>query len=437
MRVEHADLEAERCTLGSMLLDGGCVDAVFEVVRTSDFADPFHRLVASAIARIVEDGKPVDVILVSSMLEDLGEKFDGKILARLVGLTELVATAANASHYAQRVKAKRRVREVVESAKNTILAAESIEDVDAFVSKAQTSMLLAGDEEEKTPIVWAPQIAADLWKHMEEVANAKQQPGLKTGFEALDRVGGLRPEEIAIVAGRPGSGKTAFLENLILNVAEQGKRVVMLSLEMSINALAVRWVAMRARVNTLLIERAWMLQPDEWARTGTSISKFSELEIGVLRESWLNVDEAARRLRRAHATKPIDLVVVDYLQLMSGEKGQSREQQVSEISRGLKNVAVELGIPIVNASQLNRKCESRTDDKHRRGVPQLDDLRDSGAIEQDAASVMLLYRRHNYHEDAPETEATIIVAKHRYAPLGEYELRFEPKFQSFENARTA
>ena len=431
----HIDHEAERCVIGCMLLGTTeTIDAVFEVARTTDFTDPFHRLIVQAIAMLAEERKPVDAVTISSTLQDLGAKNE-HTLSKLLSFTEAVPTASNAKHYAERIRDKRRIRDVVDAARSILSDSASVPDVAAFVAKSHASMFAAGEAEEAKPVIWADQMAADLWKHIESVADAKEQPGLKTGFAVLDAVGGLRPEEVAIVAGRPGSGKTAFLQNLILNVASQGKRVVMLSLEMAVTALAIRWNAMRSRVNTLRIERAWLMDQDEWTRVGTAVSRFSELQIGVIRESWLTIDEAARRLRRVHATKPIDLVVTDYLQLMSGERGQSREQQVSEISRGLKNLAVELGIPFVNASQLNRKCESRTDDKGRRGVPQLDDLRDSGAIEQDAASVMLLYRRHNYHDDAPETEATIIIGKHRYAPLGEYELYFEPKYQSFENAR--
>lgn len=428
------DLEAERAVLGSMLLGGiEAVNEAFEILNTQDFSDRFHNMVACAFARLAEEGQPLDVVMLASTLEDLGA---APSLSKLVELTESVPTAANIKHYAITVKRKSRLRAIRAAAQATVEATNHAENPDTVIEEAQAKLLELADHSQREAEVWADEIARRTFEHIERVKNNQSVLGVATGLSVFDEGGGLRPEEVTVIGARPKCGKTAMAGNIALNVAAAGHRVLVVSLEMSIEALGIRWAAMKSRVNSLRIERSWMLEDHEWMRLAGAFGTMGELPLGVFRAGGMTIERLQTTARRIHARNKLGLIIVDYLQLMeaSTERGDGRRVEIDKVSRGLKALAVQLKIPVLALTQLNRECEKRTDENGNKGVPMYSDLRESGGIENDAAAVFLLYRPHVYHEEADPRECWVIIGAHRYSAPGVRKVRFTAEHSIFEEA---
>ncbi len=439
-RVPPQSLEAEESVLGGIMLDNAALDRVVELVQPDDFYRGAHRKVYRAMLELSERSEPVDLITLSEVLKARGELGDIGGDAYLAELTERVPTAANVAHHARIVRERSILRGLIEAA--TEIAArgyQSADRVDELLDRAE--QLIFGIQERKVKPAFArmADILVDSIKTIERLYEHKQAvTGVPTGFADLDnKTAGLQPSDLIIVAGRPSMGKTAFCLGIAQHAALQADTgVAIFSLEMAKEQLAMRMLCSEARVDLARV-RTGHLSEREFPRLAMAAGRLADAPIYIDDTPALSVLELrakARRLKRDAAAK-LGLVVVDYIQLMRSSEGRdNREQEISEISRSLKALAKELHVPVVALSQLNRQVENRTPP-----VPRLADLRESGAIEQDADVICFLYRDEYYNpEDTDKQGITEVhVAKQRNGPIGKVELTFLKEFTRFENREVA
>jgi len=419
-RTPPQDIAAEQCVLGGMLLSKDAIADVVEILRSGDFYRPAHAIIFDAILDLYGRGEPADPITVAAALADSGD------LARVGGapylhtLIAAVPTAANAAYYARIVSERAVLRRLVEAGTRIVqlgygAAAGAGRDVDDVVDLAQQAVYEVTERRVSEDF----SVLADLLQPtLDEIEAVGSQggvmTGVPTGFTDLDRLlNGLHPGQLIVVAGRPGLGKSTVSMDFARNAAVRHNLAsVIFSLEMSKVEIVMRLLSAEARV-PLHVLRSGQLSDDDWTKLARRMGEISEAPLFVDDTPNMNLMEIrakARRLRQRHDLK---LVVVDYLQLMTTPKRvESRQQEVAELSRGLKLLAKEIECPVVAVSQLNRGPEQRTDKR-----PQLSDLRESGSIEQDADVVILLHREDYYDKESPRAgEADFIVAKHRNGP---------------------
>ncbi|HEY8533361.1 MAG TPA: replicative DNA helicase [Micromonospora sp.] len=414
------DIAAEQCVLGGMLLSKDAIADVVEILKPGDFYRPAHTTIYETILDLYTRGEPADAITVAAALADAGE------LAKIGGAPYLhtliasVPTAANAAYYARIVAERAVLRRLIEAGTRIVqlgygAAAGSGRDVDDIVDLAQQAVYEVTERrvsEDFSPLADLLQPTLD---EIEAVgAQGGVMTGIPTGFTDLDRLlNGLHPGQLIVVAGRPGLGKSTVAMDFARHAAIRANcPSVIFSLEMSKVEIVMRLLAAESRV-PLHVLRSGQLSDDDWAKLARRMGEISEAPIFIDDTPNMNLMEIrakARRLKQRHGLK---LVVVDYLQLMTSPKRfESRQQEVAELSRGLKLLAKEIDCPVVAVSQLNRGPEQRTDKR-----PQLSDLRESGSIEQDADVVILLHRDDYYDKESPRAgEADFIVAKHRNGP---------------------
>jgi replicative DNA helicase len=434
-RVPPQSLDAEQSVLGGILLDNTALDRLAEVLQPEDFYREAHRKVFRGMRRLSERSEPVDLITLSEELRGRGELADVGGAAYLGELAERVPTAANILQYARIVRDKAILRGLITTA--TGIAARGYDpgqDVKDLVERAEQEIFAISDREVRPAFVRIDALLGDAFRKIDRLHDQRTPvTGVPTGFADLDKLtAGLQPSDLVIVGGRPSMGKTAFC----LNVAEHAalradSGVAVFSLEMSKEQLAMRMLCSEARVDLSRV-RTGHLSDREFRELAEAAARLSYAPVYVDDTPAMSVLELrakARRLHRDPAAK-LKLVVVDYLQLMRSSEGKdSREQEISEISRSLKALAKELNVPVVALSQLNRQVESRD-----RGKPRLADLRESGAIEQDADVILFIYREEVYVEDTDKQGvAEIIVAKQRNGPIGSVELTFLREYTRFEN----
>jgi replicative DNA helicase len=434
-RVPPQSVDAEECVLGAILLDNTALDRVMELIGGDDFYREAHRRIYRSMLGLAERSEPVDIITLAEALQAGGELSDVGGRAFLADLADRVPTAANVGHYAKIVREKALLRQLITTA--TSIAARGYEqshDVKELLDRAEQDIFSISDRDLKPAFVRIDSLLTETFKTIDRLHEQKQSvTGVPTGYIDLDRLlAGLQPSDLIIVAGRPSMGKTAFC----LNIAEHaGLRaevgVAIFSLEMSKEQLAMRMLCSEARVDLARV-RTGHLMNREFQELAEAAARLSYAPIYIddtPAVSVLELRAKARRLSRDPATK-LGLVIVDYLQLMRSSEGKdSREQEISEISRSLKALAKELHVPVIALSQLNRQVESRNPPK-----PRLSDLRESGAIEQDADVIAFIYREEVYVEDTDKRGvAEIIVAKQRNGPIGHVELTFLREFTRFEN----
>ncbi|MCI8411144.1 MAG: replicative DNA helicase [Clostridia bacterium] len=433
-KIPPHDLEAEQAIIGSMLIDKDAVISAIEILKEEDFYREDNKAIYSAILNLYNRAEPIDIITVKAELESMGkfEKVGG--LEYLAELPEKVPTTANAMKYIKIVEEKSALRNLIKTANEIIeLGYNPTEDVEDIMEGAEKKIFnIMQDKNQKgySPI---KDVLVDTFTELEELYNKKQHiTGVPSGFSELDyRTAGFHGSELILIAARPAMGKTAFALNIATNASVKANvPVAIFSLEMSKEQLVNRVLCSESMVDSNKV-RTGKLDENDWAKLAGSIGPLSEAEIYIDDTPGINIMEIRAKCRKLKLEKNIGMVVIDYLQLIQGsnKRGGSREQEISEISRSLKILAKELNVPVIALSQLSRAAEQRPD--HR---PMLSDLRESGAIEQDADIVMFLYRDDYYNQDSEKKDiAEVIIAKHRGGSTGTVELLWLGSYTKFVN----
>jgi len=456
------DLEAEAAVLSAVMIDSLSLDKVLEFLRPEHFYSEAHRRIFEACSELKREGKPVDVVQVGTWLKDRER------IAQVGGvgyLTEILNAApaiANVAAYGYTIREKARVRQLIATCQR--VAAEGYIDygeAQSFIDSAEQAIYEIARTPESTTVERLRVVMRRAFTQLQEAASRGDRiTGMATGFTRYDELtAGLHDGDLTIVAARPGMGKTSFVLNVATNVAQPrgreltndpntrwedpGHGVIIFSLEMPREQLAHRMICSEGRVDVGKVRRGFLSQQD-WAKLTQAASLLGTLPIWIDDSPALSILELRAKVRRLQAEyneagkdgrpgKRIGVVVVDYLQLMRGrENAASREQEISEISRGLKGLAKELKLSVIALSQLNRAVETRSEKSKR---PQLSDLRESGAIEQDADNICFIYRDDYYNKEA-STEpniAELIVAKQRNGPTGTAKVRFDREYTRFDN----
>jgi replicative DNA helicase len=434
-RLPPQNLEAEVSVLGGVLLDNEALNRVLEVMKEGDFYRESHRKIFSAILDLYEKSEPVDLITLTEALKkrDALEAVGG--VEYLNSLVNSVPTAANISYYAKIVKEKAILRKLINRSTDIISQVYGVSgDVDDFLDQAERSIFEISEDRVRPSFYSLKDIIKSSFKTIERLYEKRQLiTGVPTGFTKLDELtSGLQPSDLIIVAGRPSMGKTALALDIAAHAAvEGGIPSAIFSLEMAKEQLALRMLCSEAKVDAHRL-RGGFLSESDWPKLTRAAGSLSEAPIFIDDTPGLSALEMRAKSRRLKAEHNLGLVVVDYLQLMRGRAdSDNREQEISDISRSLKALAKELNVPVMALSQLNRRVEERGDRR-----PQLSDLRESGAIEQDADVIIFLYRDEVYNksEDNPNKgKAEIIIGKQRNGPTDKFELTFLDKFTCFEN----
>ena len=433
-KVPPHDLEAEQAILGSMLTDKDAVISAIEVLREEDFYREDNKAIYEAIFNLYNRAEPVDIITVKSELESMGKFEQVGGLEYLAELPEKVPTTANAMKYIKIVEEKSTLRRLIRTANEIIdLGYDQTEDVEDIMEGAEKKIFNIMQEKNQKGYSPLKDILVESFTQLEELYNKKQHiTGVPTGFAELDyKTAGLHGSELILIAARPAMGKTAFALNIATNAAVRANvPVAVFSLEMSKEQLVNRILCSEAMVDSNKV-RTGKLEEDDWVKLAGAIGPLSEAEIYIDDTPGINVTEIRAKCRKLKLEKNIGMVVIDYLQLVQGsnKRNGSREQEISEISRSLKILAKELNVPVIALSQLSRDAEQRPD--HR---PMLSDLRESGAIEQDADIVTFLYRDDYYNKDSDKKDiAEVIIAKHRGGSTGTVELLWLGSYTKFVN----
>lgn len=433
-KVPPHDIEAEQATIGSMLTDKDAVISAVEVLKDEDFYREDNKAIYTAMINLYNRAEPVDIITVRAELESMGmvEKVGG--LEYLTQLPEKVPTTANAERYINIVKEKSALRRLIKTANEIIDAGyDPTEDVDEIMEDAEKKIFNVIQNKSQKGYTPIKDALVDSFTKLEELYNRKQHiTGVPTGFTKLDyKTAGFHSSELILIAARPAMGKTAFALNIATNAAVRSNvPVVVFSLEMSKEQLVNRILCSESMVDSNKVSTG-KLEEEDWTKLAGSVGPLSESEIYIDDTPGISVMEIRAKCRKLKIEKNIGMVVIDYLQLIqgSGKRNGSREQEISEISRSLKILAKEIGVPVVALSQLSRAVEQRPD--HR---PMLSDLRESGAIEQDADIVMFLYRDDYYNKESEKKDiAEVIIAKHRGGSTGTAELLWLGSYTKFVN----
>lgn len=439
-RTPPQDLAAEQSVLGGMLLSKDAIADVVEILRSNDFYKPAHALVFDTVLDLYGRGEPADPVTVVAALADRAE------LARVGGapyvhtLIQQVPTAANAAYYARIVSERAILRRLVEAGTRIVQlgygsAAGAGREVDDVVDMAQQAIYDVTEKRTSDDYTVLEELLQPTMDEIEAIgATGGMMSGVPTGFADLDRLtNGLHPGQLIIVAARPGLGKSTFGLDVARSASIRNRlTAAVFSLEMSKIEITMRLLSAEARV-PLHHLRSGQLSEDDWTKLARRIGEVSEAPLFIDDSPNMTMMEIRAKARRLKQRHDLRLIVIDYLQLMSGNKKvESRQQEVAELSRGLKLLAKELEVPVIAASQLNRGPEQRTDKR-----PQLSDLRESGSIEQDADMVLLLHREDYYEKESPRAgEADFILAKHRNGPTDTVTVAFQGHFSRFVDMST-
>ncbi len=429
-------LEAEEAVLGSMLTSKEAVSKAMQWVSADQFYKDAHVRIFSCMVNLFEKGEPIDAI---SVVDRLKKKKDLESVGGayyITGLAESVPTTANVEYYAKIVLEKHTLRRLIQVSHEVSKEAfEDAQDVDDILDSAESAIFNISEKRLRGGFEHIDPILQNTFEELDKIAT---NPGIVTGVPSglmdLDAItSGFHSGELIIVAGRPGMGKTALALTMGRNTAVMDKTGVgIFSLEMANHQLAMRLLCAEGRVDSHLV-RTGKLPKSQWKNLSIAVGQLAEAPIYLDDTAAMSVLEVRAKARRLKAEHDVGLLIVDYIQLMTGPKGsESRQQEISQISRSLKALAKEIEVPVIGLSQLSRAVESRSDRR-----PQLSDLRESGAIEQDADVVIFLYRPWVYsQEDDDRGKATIIVAKQRNGPTGTIESTFIDRFARFENIAT-
>ncbi len=429
------NLQAEASLLGSLMLDKDAIIKVADVVHGDDFYATKNRLIFEAILSLYEKREPLDVVTLSNKLETMGELENVGGATYLTSLVNGVPSAAHVANYGQIVAQKATLRRLITAA-NMIgnMAYDEDQPLDGLLDGAEQVLFDVSQKHLKQNFTSMKEVLADSFDRLDSLHKDKGKlRGLPTGFRGLDNIlAGLQKSDLLILAARPAMGKSTLALNIAQNVAiKQGVPVGVFSLEMSKEQLVDRLLAAEAGIDSWRL-RTGNLEDKDFEKLNKAMGTLAEAPIYFDDSAMANVMEMRTKARRLQSENDLGLIVIDYLQLMSGRNngGENRVQEISEISRGLKGLARELDIPVIALSQLSREVEKRSPQ-----IPQLSDLRESGSIEQDADVVMFIYRDEYYHPQDTEkpNTAEIIIAKHRNGPTGHVDLYFKADEMRFKN----
>ncbi|HVO66841.1 MAG TPA: replicative DNA helicase [Syntrophales bacterium] len=428
------NLEAEQSVIGGILLDNQSLNSVLEILEVDDFYSEAHRKIFAAIVELYDKNEPSDLITLSNILKSKNQLDQAGGVSYLSSLADNVPSAANISHYSKIVREKATLRRLIGTATEILNKSyNSGVDIDTVLDEAEHAIFEISENKIRPAFSPFKDIIKESVKTIEKLYERKELvTGVPTGFEKIDdKTSGLQKSDLIIIAGRPSMGKTAFALNIAQHAAlDANIPVAIFSLEMSKEQLALRMLSSEAQVDSQRIRKGFLGEAD-WPKLIAAAGRLSEAQIFIDDSPAITALEMKAKARRLKAEVDLGLIILDYLQLMrSGGYKESREQEISEISRSLKALAKELNVPVVALSQLNRKVEDRSDKR-----PQMADLRDSGAIEQDADLIAFIYRDEVYNksEENPEKGlAEIIIGKQRNGPTGMVKLLFREQFTRFE-----
>ncbi|WP_022851422.1 replicative DNA helicase [Limisalsivibrio acetivorans] len=436
-RVPPHSKEAEQAVLASLLIDERAADKVMHTLTPSDFYHPQHQYIFSVLIKLHDEMKPKDIVTLASYLSDNNTLARAGGVEYISSLVEIIPNSANVGYYAGIIKEKSTLRQLIHlSADMTEMCYEQVDDIRDVVETAEKRIFELAEDKLKADVLAIGEHMHRTFEVLEKLYHRKEETtGVPSGFRDLDELtNGFQRSDLIIVAGRPGMGKTAFTLNLAMNATYRPKEqesftVAFFSLEMSSQQLVQRLLSAQAGVDSNKL-RTGKFSMEEWQNLTAAAGELSELKLYLDDTPAINSLELRAKCRRLKREHGLDMVVVDYLQLMGSAKGtESREQQIAEISRSLKALAKELDIPIIALSQLNRGVENRPDKR-----PNISDLRESGAIEQDADLIVFLYRDEMYHKDTAEPGVTeVIVAKHRNGSTGTVKLTFIKEYMLFKD----
>ncbi len=441
-KVPPQNIEAEQCVLGGVLLENEAISKVLETLVPDDFYREPHRKICHSMIDLFEKNEPIDLITLTNALKgkNLLDEVGGGVY--LSSLADSITTAANIEYYAKIVKEKAILRGLINTATEIVTRGyEDGGDVEDLLDQAEKNIFQISESKIKPSFYEIKNLLKESFKTIEKLYESKEiVTGVPSGFEELDKLtSGFQPSDLVVIAGRPSMGKTAFSLNIAQYAAIEKKiPSALFSLEMSKEQLVLRMLCSEAKVDAHKL-RGGFLGETDWPKLTRAAGILSEAPIFIDDTPALSVLEMRAKARRLMAEHELGLVIVDYLQLMRGRglsgrgrpSSETREQEISEITRSLKALAKELNIPVIALSQLNRKVEERTDKR-----PHLADLRESGAIEQDADLITFIYRDEIYNraDDNPNKGiAEVIIGKQRNGPVGEIKLAFLDKYTTFEN----
>lgn len=430
------NLEAERSILGAILLDDRAMLAVFETLKAQDFYLESHRRVFERMLHLMNNSRPIDLVTLKEELQRANELESVGGAAYLASLTDGLPRAINIEYYAQIVKEKATLRRLIQISSETMaLSYQNEESAEEILQHVEKMVFDIATQQFHTGFSSISPLVSDAFKNIEELSNQKTQvTGLETGFADLDRItAGLHSSDLIIIAARPGLGKTSLCLNIAQHVAIRKRKTVgIFSLEMSKEMLVKRLLCSEARIDAHRINTGY-LNREDWSRLSRASGDLSDTKIFIDDTSSITVPEVRSKARRLSLEHGLDLLIVDYLQLMSGAgpRYENRTQEISQISRGLKGIAKDLNIPVIAVSQLSRAIESRRGEEH---LPQLSDLRESGSIEQDADVVIFIYREDMFNPTEENTNvAQLLIRKQRNGPTGTVQLAFSKQFTKFDS----
>ena len=435
-KVQPNSPEAEQSVIGAMIMDRDAIADVIDIVNADDFYQKQNGILFEAMTELYREGKPVDLVTLQNKLKKKDVPESMKSLEFIRDLLEVVPTSANAKQYATIVREKATLRKLIKVTEDITtecyLGKDDVTEILDHTEKNVFGLLQqASGREEFVPI---DKVVLNTLDAIEEAASsAGRVTGIATGFTDLDyKLSGLHPSELIIVAARPAMGKTAFVLNIAQKAAVRDHvPTAIFSLEMSKEQLVTRMMAMEAMVDSQSI-RTGDLQETDWEKIMESAGTIGRSPLIIDDTPGISISELRSKCRKFKLEQGLDIIIIDYLQLMSGSnsrKNESRQQEISEISRSLKGLARELNVPVLALSQLSRAVEQRTDKR-----PMLSDLRESGAIEQDADVCMFIYRDDYYNPDTEDKNiAEIIIAKQRNGPIGTVRLAWMPQYTRFGN----
>ena len=436
VRIPPQNTEAEASLLGSVLIDSDAIIKIADIVSPEDFYDERHGQIYKAVEALYDQRSPIDILTLSDHLKGEGALDTVGGASYLTELTNFVPTASHVVKYAEIVASKAMRRRLIKASQDiTNYGYDEKENLQALVEQAEARLFEVSQKHTKQDIVSLENVLGESFDRLDELHKDKGAiRGIPTGFKDLDNIlAGLQRSDLIVLAARPSMGKTAFSLNIAHNVAVKASQPVLLfSLEMSKEQLVDRLLAAEAGVDAWSL-RTGNLNDSDFEKIGHAMGTLSEAQIFIDDTPSITVAEIRTKARREAHKRPLGLIIVDYLQLMSGgarfNAAGNRVQEISEISRGLKGIARELNVPLVALSQLSRSVESRHPQ-----IPQLADLRESGSIEQDADAVAFMYREDYYNPDTERKNiADVFIKKHRNGPIGNFELFFDREKQRFRS----